>query len=95
MTVTPHDVFLSPFAEMLPIIILFLLYHTPPTAPVVQLLLRVLKFCLQSLAFINELGYNIEKERDYMASTSAVYARIDTSLKENAEGILSQLGVFL
>lgn len=93
MTVTPHDVFLSPFAEMHPIIILFLLYHTPPTAPVVQILLRVLKFCLQSLAFINELGYNIEKERDYMASTSAVYARIDTSLKENAEGILSQLGI--
>ncbi len=28
-----------------------------------------------------------------MASTSAVYARIDTSLKENAEGILSQLGI--
>ena len=28
-----------------------------------------------------------------MANTSAVYARIDTSLKENAEGILSQLGI--
>lgn len=28
-----------------------------------------------------------------MANTSAVYARIDTSLKENAEKILSQLGV--
>lgn len=28
-----------------------------------------------------------------MANTSAVYARIDTQLKENAEGILSQLGI--
>ena len=28
-----------------------------------------------------------------MANTSAVYARIDTSLKENAESILSQLGI--
>lgn len=28
-----------------------------------------------------------------MANTSAVYARIDTNLKENAEGILSQLGI--
>ena len=28
-----------------------------------------------------------------MANTSAVYARIDTELKENAEGILSQLGI--
>ena len=28
-----------------------------------------------------------------MAKTSAVYARIDTNLKENAEGILSQLGI--
>lgn len=28
-----------------------------------------------------------------MANTSAVYARIDTSLKENAEGILSRLGI--
>lgn len=28
-----------------------------------------------------------------MANTSAVYARIDTRLKENAEGILSQLGI--
>ena len=27
-----------------------------------------------------------------MANTSAVYARIDKELKENAEGILSQLG---
>lgn len=28
-----------------------------------------------------------------MANTSAVYARIDTRLKENAENILSQLGI--
>ncbi len=28
-----------------------------------------------------------------MATTSAVYARIDNNLKENAEGILSQLGI--
>ncbi len=28
-----------------------------------------------------------------MANTSAVYARIDTDLKENAERILSQLGI--
>ena len=28
-----------------------------------------------------------------MANTSAVYARIDTNLKENAESILSQLGI--
>ena len=28
-----------------------------------------------------------------MSNTSAVYARIDTTLKENAEGILSRLGI--
>ena len=28
-----------------------------------------------------------------MANTTAVYARIDTTLKENAESILSQLGI--
>lgn len=28
-----------------------------------------------------------------MANTSAVYARIDTNLKDNAENILSQLGI--
>ncbi|MCD8147852.1 MAG: type II toxin-antitoxin system RelB/DinJ family antitoxin [Clostridiales bacterium] len=28
-----------------------------------------------------------------MANTTAVYARIDTNLKESAEGILSQLGI--
>lgn len=29
----------------------------------------------------------------FMANTSAVYARIDTGLKENAENILAQLGI--
>ena len=29
----------------------------------------------------------------YVANTTAVYARIDTKLKENAEEILSQLGI--
>ena len=28
-----------------------------------------------------------------MANTTAVYARIDTNLKETAEGILAQLGI--
>ena len=28
-----------------------------------------------------------------MSNTTAVYARIDTSLKENAEGILARLGI--
>lgn len=28
-----------------------------------------------------------------MANTSALYARIDTNLKDNAEGILQQLGI--
>lgn len=28
-----------------------------------------------------------------MANTSAVYVRIDTALKDNAEGILAQLGI--
>ena len=28
-----------------------------------------------------------------MANTAPVYARIDTGLKENAEGILAQLGI--
>lgn len=30
---------------------------------------------------------------EIMANTTAVYARIDTDLKNNAEGILSQLGI--
>ena len=34
-----------------------------------------------------ERGVNI------MANTNAVYARIDTTLKENAESILNQLGI--
>ncbi len=29
----------------------------------------------------------------YMANTNAVYARIDSTLKENAENILGQLGI--
>ena len=33
------------------------------------------------------------KENNTMANTTAVYARIDTNLKDNAEGILSQLGI--
>ena len=37
--------------------------------------------------------YNKEKGGDTMANTSAVYARIDTNLKDNAESILSQLGI--
>jgi DNA-damage-inducible protein J len=34
-----------------------------------------------------------QKGGDTMANTSAVYARIDTDLKHNAEGILAQLGI--
>lgn len=49
--------------------------------------------CLQALAIAAKMGYNISKERDIMANTSAVYARIDSGLKENAEQILSQLGI--
>ena len=40
-----------------------------------------------------EMTYNKEKGGDTMANTSAVYARIDTNLKDNAESILSQLGI--
>lgn len=29
-----------------------------------------------------------------MANTSPIYARIDTNLKESAEGILAKLGIF-
>ncbi len=46
--------------------------------------------CLQ-LQAKNE--YSKEKGGDTMANTSAVYARIDTNLKDNAENILSQLGI--
>lgn len=35
----------------------------------------------------------IKKRSDTMANTTAVYARIDTKLKDNAESILSQLGI--
>lgn len=34
-----------------------------------------------------------QKGGDTMANTSAVYARIDTNLKHNAEDILAQLGI--
>jgi addiction module RelB/DinJ family antitoxin len=34
-----------------------------------------------------------DQESDIMANTSAVYARIDNDLKENAEEILAQLGI--
>ena len=40
-----------------------------------------------------KLYYGILKEANYMANTKAVYARIDTKLKENAESILQQLGI--
>ena len=50
--------------------------------------------CLRLLAFIKFFVYNIEKRSVMnMANTTAVYARIDTALKENAERILSQLGI--
>lgn len=49
--------------------------------------------CLQMIAIANKNKYNKEKGGDTMANTSAVYARIDTNLKENAESILSQLGI--
>lgn len=49
--------------------------------------------CLQMLAFIFYIVYYEEKEMMMMANTSAIYARIDTRLKENAETILSQLGI--
>ena len=45
------------------------------------------------LAIASKSEYNKEKGGDTMANTSAVYARIDTNLKDNAEGILSQLGI--
>ena len=38
-----------------------------------------------------ESEYNKKKGGNTMANTSAVYARIDTNLKDNAESILSQL----
>ena len=37
------------------------------------------------LAIASKSEYNKEKGGDTMANTSAVYARIDTNLKDNAE----------
>jgi DNA-damage-inducible protein J len=49
---------------------------------------------LQILAITFKSGYNKAKRSViFMANTSAVYARIDTQLKKNAEEILSQLGI--
>ena len=45
------------------------------------------------LAIASKSEYNKEKGGDTMANTSAVYARIDTNLKDSAEEILSQLGI--
>ena len=45
------------------------------------------------LAIASKNEYSKEKGGDTMANTSAVYARIDTNLKDNAENILSQLGI--
>ena len=53
----------------------------------------VIKQSMQMLAIASKNKYNKEKGGDTMANTSAVYARIDTNLKENAESILSQLGI--
>ena len=44
---------------------------------------------MQMLAIASKSEYNKEKGGDTMANTSAVYARIDTNLKDNAESILS------
>lgn len=48
---------------------------------------------MQMLAIASKSEHNKEKGGDTMANTSAVYARIDTNLKDNAESILSQLGI--
>lgn len=53
----------------------------------------VIKQSMQMLAIASKSEYNKEKGGDTMANTSAVYARIDTNLKDNAESILSQLGI--
>ena len=45
------------------------------------------------LAFASKNVYDINKEEYNMANTSVIYARIDSDLKDNAEGILSQLGI--
>ena len=48
---------------------------------------------MQMLAIASKSEYNKEKGGDTMANTSAVYARLDTNLKDNAENLLSQLGI--
>ena len=49
---------------------------------------------LQLLAHAILMVYDGEKKGViYMANTNAVYARIDSTLKENAEHILGQLGI--
>lgn len=46
------------------------------------------------LAIASESEYNTRKKEAILwQTTSAVYARIDTNLKDTAEGILSQLGI--
>lgn len=46
------------------------------------------------LAIVIVSGYNIDTRSVItVANTSAVYARIDSGLKENAESILHQLGI--
>lgn len=47
------------------------------------------------LAFVGNNVYNtlVKKEDGYMANTSPVYARIDSNLKNDAEEILSTLGI--
>lgn len=50
--------------------------------------------CLQTLANARGCSYIVgERMVISMANTSAVYARIDTKLKDNAESILAQLGI--
>lgn len=50
--------------------------------------------CLQTLANARSCSYIVgERMVISMANTSAVYARIDTKLKDNAESILAQLGI--
>lgn len=49
---------------------------------------------MQLLAIASCISYiNDERMVISMANTSAVYARIDTGLKDNAERILAQLGI--
>ena len=42
---------------------------------------------MQMLAIASKSEYNEEKGGNTMANTSAVYARIDTNLKDNAERV--------